>query len=304
MFLPCEPQDQNILDAGVGAGGFLGTRVFFVTSRNGLKSGGSAVGFGNHFHQMELHGLRGGKATVDITEDDAKTCRFASDEDISLIDLVVYPGVIQGPPEHCHPRSNRLFADLHRILRDEQKDLILYVHGYDTRFKEALWSAAQIQLRCNRVLEDLLDNKASAPHLACCPRGFETLAISWPSDGKRLSHRRDLHAALRSSRAFGRALPQARDPAERRHGSPIGDSFHLAACPAENLPEAMAHKLACPRRVHVIIENSASDTFSSEFEDVLTGGRYVGSLPKLFGQVFMTEADEDSAVVEAGDGHE
>lgn len=280
MFSWHEPPSQPVLEAAIGGVGIPVTRVFFVTNRNELKNGETIVGFGSDPHQQGPHRLRSGHAAVEITEDEARTCPFADDEDINLTDLVVYPEVIQDSPAYHHLGSNRLFADLRRLLRDEQKDLILYVHGYDTSFKKALWSAARIRLRYNRVLEDLLDDEASAPFLARRPRGFETLAVSWPSDGQRLDHWGDRHAALQSSRALGRALLKARDFVERSDCGALADGFHRAASRLEG-------------RIHVIVEGKGSFVLSSEFEAFLADPCIASALPKLLGQVFMAGADED-----------
>jgi hypothetical protein len=282
MFSWHEPQSQSVLEAAIGGIGIPVTRVFFFTNRNELKNGEAIVGFGSDPHQKGPHWLRVGHANVELTADEPRTRPFAEDEDINLTDLVVYPEAIQASPEHHYLGSNRLFADLMRILRDEQKDLILYVHGYDTSFKEALWSAARIRLRYNRVLEDLLDDEASAPFLARRPRGFETLAVSWPSDGRRLDHWGDRHAALQSSRALGRALLKARDFVERSGRKAMTDIFDRATSRAE-------------WRIHVLVEGKGSVELNSGFEDFLADPSIAGGLPKLFGQLFMTRADEDAS---------
>ncbi len=292
MFLSREPMKHSALEPGIGDGG-LGARVFFITNRNELRNSDTIVGFGNDPHQKGPHWLRFGNATLDITEDEARTCHYATDDDINLTDFVVYPEIIQNSPDHHHLGSNRLFADLQRSLREEQKDLILYVHGYDTTFKEALWSAAQIQLRYNRVLEDLLDDDASAPFLARCPRGFETLALSWPSDGQRLDHWGDRHAALQSSRAFGRALLKARDFVEQSYQSALADVFNRSASHAELLRAGPSRKIACNGQIHVIVQGVGSFLFRRGFQDFLADPSTAGGLPKLLGQVFMTGADED-----------
>ncbi len=297
MFSFHEPPSPSILEAAIGGGG-AATRVFFVSNRNEVKNGDTVVGFGTDPHQKGPHWLRVGNAAVDITEDEARTCQYADDEDINLIDLVVHPEVIQDSPEHHHLGSNRLFADLQRSLHDEQKDLILYVHGYDTTFKEALWSAAQIQLRYNRVLENLLDDEASAPFLARCPRGFETLAISWPSDGQRLDHWGDQHAALQSSRALGRALLKARDFVERSFRSALADVFDRTPSHAEVLRAVSLRKITCPGQIHIIVQSKGSFVFRLGFQDFLADPFNAGGLPKLFGQVFLAGADEDTDTFE------
>ncbi len=300
MFSLHEPQSQPVLEAAIGGVGDPVTRVFFVTNRNELKNGETIVGFGAEPRRNGPPWLRFGHAAVEITEDEARTCSFADDEDINLTDLVVYPEVIQDSPGHHHLGSNRLFADLKRILRDEQKDLILYVHGYDTSFKEALWSAARIRLRYNRVLEDLLDDEASAPFLARCPGRFETLAVSWPSDGRRLDHWGDRHAALQSSRALGWALLKARDFVERTDCRALADVFDRAASRAEVLRTVASRKIASPGQIHVIVQGMGSVGFRLGFQDFLTEASIAGGLPKLFGQVFMIDADKDSSRDGAG----
>lgn len=293
MFSWHEPQSQSVLEAAIGGVGIPVTRVFFVTNRNELKNGETIVGFGSDPRQKGPPWLRFGHAAVEISEDEARTCPFADDEDINLTDLVVYPEVIQDSPEHHHLGSNRLFTDLRRLLRDEQKDLILYVHGYDTTFKEALWSAAQIRLRYNRVLEDLLDDEASAPFLARRPRGFETLAVSWPSDGRRLDHWGDRHAALQSSRALGRALLKARDFVERGDRKAMTDIFDGATSRAEVVRALTSRKIECLGQIHLIVQGGGSFVFRLGFQDFLADPAMASALPKLFGQVFMAGAGED-----------
>jgi len=293
MFSFGEPLTHSVLQVGIGGTSSSATRTFFLTNRHELKNGDTIVGFGTDPHQKGPHWLRAGNATVDITEDEARGCQYADDEDVNLPELVVYPETIQNSTEHHHLGSNRLFADLQRSVRDEQKDLILYVHGYDTTFKEALWSAAQIQLRYNRVLEDLLDDRASAPLLARCPSGFETLVVSWPSDGQRLDHLGDRHAALQSSRAFSRALLKVRDFVEQGYQTALADVFDRSASRAEVLREVTSRKFVCPGQIHVVTQNSGSLVFRLGFQEFLADPSIAGSLPKLLGHVFMTGADED-----------
>jgi esterase/lipase superfamily enzyme len=81
--------------------------------------------------------------------------------------------------------SEKLFKQLHeRMLSDKGKDVVFFIHGYNTTFLDAVKTAYQIEKKYN----------------------VEVILFSWPSDGKLLRYRGDKGDAVASHLALDRTL--------------------------------------------------------------------------------------------------
>ncbi|RMF80391.1 MAG: alpha/beta hydrolase, partial [Nitrospirae bacterium] len=130
---------------------------------------------------------------------------------------------VNQPPE-ARWGSQALFAELRRqMLR--QTDVVVYIHGFNVAWNEAVGSALALQEMLN------------LPAPGAEPQGVLVVLFTWPSDGRALpfvSYKSDRSEAAASGKAVGRGFLKLRDylarlRAEARRGGagPCDRSLHL-----------------------------------------------------------------------------
>ena len=147
------------------------TRVFFGTNRKPDRKQ-RPRNFGGQFSDLGLANLRFGAADVAPGPGGA-------------VDLDVYPEVT--PNTRVKPD---FLGDVQRRMRSEGADVLVFIHGFNVDFFEALRSAALMKERYSEVTG----------------RPFEVVVFSWPSNGKTLHYRSDRKDAEASGYAFTRGL--------------------------------------------------------------------------------------------------
>ncbi|MFM8353786.1 MAG: alpha/beta hydrolase, partial [Gammaproteobacteria bacterium] len=235
--------------------------LFFATNRapQGVTRSGSPArvdraggprGFGAQFSAEGIENLRFGSITVSGTADvvrrlQARTVDGVRGDGLALAahfrprvaraDLRVYPEQLD--PEPIRPDvpirlgSSALFLDLHARMR-AASDVLVYVHGFNVSWSEAVASAAALQLMLNLPLEARVlpagTPQAGTPQAASrgageragsalAPRSapsspsspVQVVLFSWPSDGRLLpfvSDRSDRTEAEGSGFALARGL--------------------------------------------------------------------------------------------------
>ena len=163
------------------------TKIFFGTNRNGSPVG-EPKRFGKHFSTDGLTNLRFGEVTVDVTvvKDEVK---------VRVGDIRTYSekleraGRLQRTDDaKSQFGSEELFEELRSRMRQEQTDAILFIHGYNVKFREAIETSAKIGWH---------------------HPGVNVICFSWPSDGSMapvIAYRNDRQDAVTSGPAFARGL--------------------------------------------------------------------------------------------------
>ena len=131
--------------------------IYFVTNRNHIPENKRAV-FGAHFNPDGVAALRFGKAIYEVHGRDAV---FKSID--VYPDAKVLPGQTTVPPSG----SGRFLDDIRREMF-AGRDTIVFIHGFNVSFMEALASAALLA--------------ASIPH------NINLVVFSWPSDGEAIPY--------------------------------------------------------------------------------------------------------------------
>ncbi len=172
------------------------TRVYFGTNRrpNDLAS---PTSFDGEFSQDGLANLRFGEANV--SRGKVKTIDVY-DEDLAAATPTL--------------GSASLFQDLQQRMKKRDADVLIFIHGFNVDFNEALTSAAQMA------------NKFRIGSSNVKP---DVLVFSWPSDGVVHGYRRDRHDAAASGLAVARGLEKV-----------VGFLRDLDTCDA------------CDRRIHLL----------------------------------------------------
>lgn len=138
--------------------------IYFVTNRNLLKRG---TDYGRAFSTAGLHDLRFGTL-------DGRVRTF--------------------PESPRRPGSREFYRRLHADM-EAGADTLVYVHGYNTSFRDAVEAARAI-------------------HDRYTARPLAVVLFSWPSDGSMMpwvAYQRDRRDAETAGPAFGRAFLKTRD---------------------------------------------------------------------------------------------
>ena len=241
--------------------------VYFATNRTEPRQPGGS--FGRRFNSDGPHFYEVGHAQVTFRE---VVDGHIQDPDAAEVKWTVVEGsrpedeeVREASPE-LHRKlsegektgSSVVFDSLRTKMSEDQRDAIVFIHGFANSFESALIRAADLKVRYQIQPRD---GEAYQPHMFC---------FSWPSDGaiqppwKYASDRDD---AAQSGLAMARALRRFVDFLES------GDE-------------------RCERRIHLVAHSMGNWALRHAllgFRALLDGGR----LQKLFDNVFLMCADED-----------
>jgi esterase/lipase superfamily enzyme len=141
------------------------------------------------------------------------------------------------------------------------RDTVVFIHGYNVSFKEALTAAARLKLS--------FSTDAGGP-------GINVVLFSWPSDGSMMpfiAYANDRQDAAASGPAFARGLLK------------LGD--FLRGSTSEE---------ACDQRIHLIAHSMGNYVLRHTVQEIVaqSSGRPV----RLFDQVLLMAADEDDDAFE------
>ena len=172
--------------------------------------------------------------------------------------------------------SAQAFSELHRKMK-EGDHVVIFVHGFNVSWWEAVASAASLQCMLNRHCTEDRTSGESAP--------VHVVLFTWPSDGKIIpywSYFSDRSDAKLSGYAFGRGLLKLRDYlidarrlSRQKAQPPCGRSIHL-----------LCHSMG-----NFVLQNALNRT--TEFS---AGGR----LPRVFEQLFLCAADVAADIFQLG----
>ena len=155
--------------------------------------------------------------------------------------------------------SDVIFAELRDRMRDEKRDLVIFLHGFNSTFKDSLRAAAQLRDRYR------IDRPDTDP----VPLA---LAVSWPSEG-----------------LLGPIWPYFEDRRDaRQSGMAIARGLRrLIEFLAE---QATARITPCEQRLHLVAHSMGNWALRHA---VQVFREHDEPLPRLFDTVFLMAADED-----------
>jgi esterase/lipase superfamily enzyme len=261
--------------------------LFYATNRNHAGEQWHPTGYGTTFSADGMENLRFGKLTL---EADAVTLAnhldasgsYGTGQGIELADYLTaqaaqavispYPEIIpdRGITETHQPGtvlgSRAMFTEIKEAM-EGKSDLLLYIHGFNVSWQEAVGSAAALQ-------EMLNNSRCRDPQ-----QSVLVVLFTWPSDGQALpfvSYKSDRSEAKGSSGAFGRGLLKLRD-------------FLFEVCKTTGNP--------CGRNIHLLCHSMGNYLLQEALQriDDFTPGN---ALPRIFDQIFMCAPDVDDTVFE------
>jgi esterase/lipase superfamily enzyme len=220
-------------------------RVYFATNRD-PRPQGNPTNFGKRFSHDGLANLRFGVAEVQGRKVKVRTA----------------PEKLKKPGESGSPvlGSVDVFKDLRGQMKRKKRDTVVFIHGYNVSFKEAVQSAAQLQDQFSEV----------------GGRGVNVAVFSWPSDGSMvpwLAYTNDRRDAAASALAFARGILKLRD-----------------------FLREMGEDDACQQRIHLVAHSMGNYVLRHALQEIV---RYShGTPPRLFDEIFLMAADEDDDAFE------
>ena len=229
-------------------------KVYFGTNRKPNRQT-KPDDFGRGFSKAGLASLRFGMAEV-------------TGEKLDSYELYVAPEILRKDTERkikggkgSKLGSDNVFKRVREKMVEHSRDTVIFIHGYNVSFKEALTDA--VRLKHN------LSTAAGGP-------GVNVVLFSWPSDGSMMpfiAYANDRQDAAASGPAFARGLLKLAD-------------FLRGSTPEE----------VCDQRIHLVAHSMGNYVLRHTVQEIVkhSSGRPV----RLFDQVFLMAADEDDDAFE------
>ncbi|UCH91693.1 MAG: alpha/beta hydrolase [Nitrospirota bacterium] len=268
--------------------------IYYATNRKHEgKDRWKPNGYGSKFSDDGMENLRFGKVTLEANE--KKVQKFLEKEvgDIGIgngEDLSNYLAE-QAESAKIAAFKESLASDKSDIIQPKAKlgslaafgelrkamlkgcDVLIYIHGYNVSWAEAVGSANALQIMLNRA----------QPQKTVHP--LQVVLFTWPSDGQALpyvSYQSDRSEAAGSGKALGRGILKVRD--------------FLAKVRAGN--KKIGEKI-CNRKLHLLCHSMGNFALQHTLERInqFTPGR---ALPRIFENIFLCAADVDDDSLETG----
>ena len=236
-------------------------RVFFATNRKPPTARGKL--FGIDFNPAHPNDLRFGEVRLNVSERDAdrKGQRLAKLLSKAVQDgkhrLTLYPERLGRKPRLFG--SQTLFDKL-KLLMDGGRQALVFIHGFNVSFAEAIGSALALQIKLNAEGVPL-----------------DVVVFTWPSDGKTTPHRaywNDRDDATASGLAFSRGFQMLHE-------------FFSGMSLQEHCGQAV--NLLCHSMGNFVLENALWHLRISGH----------GTLPRVFHEILLVAADVDDTALES-----
>jgi esterase/lipase superfamily enzyme len=272
------------------------TSLFYATNRRHRGSDRWAPkGYGGHFSEDGLENLRFGRLTLSVnpTKIDkllaAPVGNGTGDGDgltsyltarAKRADIKAYREKLPdtSTPETLQDNvklgSQAFFADAAKWLRAD-KDVVIYIHGYNVSWHDAVGSAAALQYMLNRQ------------HADTPTRPVQVVLFSWPSDGSMTpwsAYKADRQDAAASGCAVGRGLLKLRDY--------LNQVRNELTATGERLCDGRLH-LVCHSMGNFVLQNALA-----RLEQFTTSP----ALPRIFDSAFLCAADVRDRALEPDGG--
>lgn len=184
--------------------------------------------------------------------------------------------------------SARLFQELHRTMRDDPRDVIVFLHGFANSFQNAMERAAELR-------DQYLSPRTDAASGALAKRGREPLvfAFSWPSDGV----------------AFGSAGGAAGDEtrawaysSDREDARASGAAIARCALRMFSFLGELAADDLCHQRIHIVAHSMGNWALRHAVQEMKAIADEAGApLRRVFENAFLMASDINDDALEKED---
>ncbi len=248
------------------------TKIYFVSNRNVLREAhGKGKVLGERFNKGGPQCFRVGTAEVALTGKDPR-----KDDNWSVGQTELFPEeLVSTMPQGEKLGSAALFEELRALLKQEPRDVMIYLHGFANSFEKSVARAAALQEIYSTGTQKIL-----------------VVLFSWPSNGQiqpawnYFSDREDAEA---SGIAMGRALKRLVEFLTELRTE--DQEAVLAARRQGGVPKPADLK-QCTRRLHVLAHSMGNWALRAAVRKFieLNGGRTT----RVFDCAFLMAADEDN----------
>ena len=226
------------------------TVVYFGTNRNPSPAN-KPTNFGKRFNEDGLSSLRFGKATV---RGNKVTLTVHSEK------LVRVPNTNHTNSEATKLGSKALFEGLRETMQKHCSDTIVFIHGYNVAFKEAMKSAAKMAQNFAHLNEN---------------SGVNMLAFSWPSDAS--------------------MMPWLAYSSDRQDASASGPALARGFLKLRDFVQSLTRDESCQQRVHLVAHSMGNFVLRHGLQEMR---RQSARIPRIFDQIFLMAPDEDDDAFE------
>ncbi len=170
--------------------------------------------------------------------------------------------------------SFQFFNNLKDLMMNTT-DVLIYIHGFNVSWDEAVGGALSLQYMLNSKRKN-------------SDRELKVVLFSWPSDGSMMpyiAYRSDRADARDSSKAVGRAILKLKKYLAWLRAKADKDEVQL-----------------CEGNIHLLCHSMGNYVLQKSLEDKVDGYSKGTSLPRIFSQVFLCSADVKDDVLEVGKG--
>jgi esterase/lipase superfamily enzyme len=220
-------------------------RVFFATNRN-YQPENKLVVFGKHFNPDGVAALRFGYADYKVGKSGP-----------SLEGVTVYED--KKGPEDSKPGSQNLLSDLHKAMAGEKSDTLVFIHGFNVAFLDALHAAARI-----------------ADEVKLDGRTLNLVVFSWPSDGEK--------------------VPWMSYYSDREDGRASGPALARAYLMLQEFVAKLGEEEHCQRCLHLLAHSMGAYVLRNGLQAILA--KDPNKLTRLFDQILLAAPDEDDDTFE------
>lgn len=229
------------------------TTIYFGTNRDPLPAD-NPTDFGSNFSPDGLANLRFGRAEV-------------TGDQFSQVEIQVAPENLFSDPPVLG--SETIFQEVRREMQQHAEDTLIFIHGFNTSFKDALRQVAQI----HQVLtaEDPL-NPGEPLRLNMC-------LFSWPSDGAFLFTNPD----SRSKVAYRN---------DRLDAAASGPAFARGFLKVVDFINSINQDQRCVQRLHLMTHSMGAYVLRFAVQEI-RGFMEDRRIPRVFDQILIMAADED-----------
>lgn len=235
-------------------------RVRFATNRD--PQGDPIESFGIHFNPVHPLELRFGELRLDTGDTPLPRAGtslaglLSKQIEEGAHELEVYAENLDAVPPLLG--SRRLFDELQQSM-GTGRDALVYIHGFDVSFADALGNALALQ-------QKLAERKTP----------IDVVLFTWPSDGHAtpfIAYRSDRDDAASSGLAFSRGFQKLNE-----------------------FLSGLAREDHCGRSIHLLCHSMGNFVLQNTLLHL--GQNLPGRLPRIFGEVVLASADVDNDALE------
>ena len=249
-------------------------QIYFATNRDVIQEGTSNAEFGERFNAEGPQFFRVGVCEVAL-----RAGRQPTDDEafeITATNLYREQATSRSEPR---PRSGDLFEELRQLLRNEDRDVLVYLHGFANTFENGIARAAALQ-----TLYNLAAGNGPDPVV---------FAFGWPANGRTFpatEYFSDRDDAKLSGTAMARALLALLRFMESVMAE---DRASIRAARAQDQVPPRAVLKRCQGRLHVLAHSMGNWALRHAVLSI-RDALHVRPLPRLFKNAFLVAADEDA----------